>query len=92
MLQELVRQEQDFAKQISGQLGTLNNALSLASGERDDKGIAAINAAIVKLRADRDKARTEINRRFPSYADLVDPKPPSVEQIKATEPEALLRD
>jgi CHAT domain-containing protein len=83
-LQELVRQEQDLAKQISGQLGTLNNALSLPSGDRDDKGIAAINAAIVKLRADREKARAEINRRFPSYADLVDPKPPTVEQIKAT--------
>lgn len=52
----------------------------------------AINATIEKLRADRTKARQEINRRFPSYADLVDPKPPSVEQIKsALKPgEALL--
>jgi len=83
-LQELVRQEQDLAKQISGQLGTLNNVLSLPSSERDEKGVAAINATIAKLRADRDKARGEINRRFPSYADLVDPKPPTVEQIKTT--------
>ena len=30
------------------------------------------------------KARQEISQRFPAYADLVDPKPPSVEQIKAT--------
>jgi len=83
-LQELVRQEQDLAKQISGQLGMLNNVLSLPSSERDEKGVAAINAAIHKLRADRDKARADINRRFPSYADLVDPKPPTVDQIKAT--------
>ena len=35
--------------------------------------------------AQREKARAaEINRRFPSYADLVDPKPPSVDEIKAT--------
>ena len=83
-LQDLVRKEQDLSKEINAQLGTLNNVLSLPSSERDDKGVAAINGAIVKLRADRDKARTEINKRFPSYADLVDPRPPSVDQIKAT--------
>ena len=32
----------------------------------------------------RLKARQEIGQRFPAYADLVAPKPPSVEQIKAT--------
>ena len=42
----------------------------------------ATNASIDKLRADRDKVREEINRRFPSYAELIDPKPPTVEQIK----------
>jgi CHAT domain-containing protein/tetratricopeptide (TPR) repeat protein len=83
-LQELVRKEQDLAKQIAGQLGTLNNALALPSHEREEKGIANINAAIHKLRAEREKARQEINRRFPSYADLIDPKPPTLEQIKAT--------
>ena len=83
-LAELVRKEQDLGKQINAQLGTLNNVLALPSNERDEKGVRAIGAAIEKLRADRDKARQEINRRFPSYADLVDPKPPSVEQIKAT--------
>ena len=39
--------------------------------------------AIEKLRADRKAARQEINRRFPSYVDLVDPKPPSVDDINA---------
>ena len=83
-LAELVRNEQDFGKQIGAQLGTLNNLLALPSSERDEKEVRAINAAIVKLRADRDKARQEINKRFPAYADLTDPKPPSVEQIKAS--------
>ena len=82
-LAELVRNEQDLGKQIGAQLGTLNNVLALPSSERDEKGVRAINAAIEKLRADRDKARQEINQRFPAYADLTDPKPPSVEQIKA---------
>ena len=83
-LAELVRNEQDLAKQVSAQLGLLNNILALPSAQRDDKGVKGVNASIEKLRSDRDKARTEINKRFPSYGDLVDPKPPSVAQIKAT--------
>ena len=46
--------------------------LSLPSGERDEKGVQAINASINTLRADRDKARQEISQRFPTYADLID--------------------
>ena len=91
-LAELVRSEQDLGKQVSAQLGLLNNILALPSTERDEKGVKAVNASIDKLRSDRQKARAEINKRFPSYADLVDPKPPSVDQIKATlvEGEAML--
>ena len=82
-LGELVRGEQDLAKQISAQLGVLNSLLSLPSRERDEKSVAAINASIVKLRSEREKARADINKRFPSYADLIDPPSPSVDQIKA---------
>jgi CHAT domain-containing protein len=91
-LAELVRNEQDLDKQVSAQLGLLNNILAMPSTERDEKGVKAVNASIDKLRSDRDKARIEINKRFPSYADLVDPKPPTVDQIKATlvDGEALL--
>jgi CHAT domain-containing protein len=91
-LAELVRKEQDLGKQVNAQLGTLNNVLSLPSAERDEKGVQAINASINALRAERLKARQEIGQRFPAYADLVSPRPPSVEQIKATlaEGEAML--
>jgi CHAT domain-containing protein len=57
--------------------------LSLPSGERDEAGVRSLNATIAQLRADRKKARDDITRRFPSYADLVDPKPPTVAQITA---------
>ena len=83
-LAELVRNEQDLGKQVSAQLGLLNNILAMPPAERDEKGVKGVNASIEKLRADRAKARAEINRSFPSYADLVDPKPPSVDQVKAT--------
>lgn len=83
-LAELVRKEQDLTKQVNAQLGTLNNVLALPSSERDEKGVQAINASINTLRAARNKARQEINQRFPAYADLVSPKPPSVQEIRAT--------
>jgi CHAT domain-containing protein len=91
-LAELVRKEQDLGKQVNAQLGTLNNVLALSSAERDEKGVQAINASINSLRAERNKARLEIGQKFPAYADLVSPKPPTVDQIKATlvEGEALL--
>jgi CHAT domain-containing protein len=91
-LADLVRQEQDLTKQVNAQLGTLNNVLALASNERDENGVKVINASISKLRADRDKTRADIGKRFPSYANLIDPKAPSVEDIKATlkHDEALL--
>jgi CHAT domain-containing protein len=65
-LAELVRKEQDLSKQLNAQLGTLTNALSLSSEERDEKAIQAINASIAGLKAHRQKARQEIVRRFPA--------------------------
>jgi len=79
-LAEIVRNEQDLGKQINAALGGLNNAL--ASDERDDSVIKATKASIDKLRTDRRNIRDEIGKRFPRYAELIDPRPPSVEQIK----------
>ena len=77
-LAELVRQEQDLSKQVNAQLGTLNNVLALPSGQRDENGVKALNACrSSNLRSERDKLRADIAKRFPSYANLIDPKPPS---------------
>jgi CHAT domain-containing protein len=81
-LADLVRKEQDAAKQISAQLGALNNLLSLPSDQRGEQTVGAIKTAIEKLRVERNTAQQQISRQFPAYADLVDPKPPSVAQIK----------
>jgi CHAT domain-containing protein len=82
-LAELVRTEQDRAKQISAELGALNNLLTLSSDQRDGPTVRAINAEIEKLRTERKTAQQLIKQRFPAYADLVDPKPPTVDEIKA---------
>ena len=78
-----MRTEQDRAKEINAQLGTLNNLLALPSDERDEQQRACHQCSDRELRADRKAARQEIKQRFPAYADLVDPKPPTVDEIKA---------
>jgi CHAT domain-containing protein len=83
-LAELVRKEQDLTKQVNAQLGTLTNVLAIPSAERGEKGAQQIQASIVALRGERDRARQEIKQKFPVYADLVSPKPPSVAEIRAT--------
>ncbi len=82
-LAALVRKEQDLAKQIGAELGALNNMLALPSEQRNDQDVRSLNAAIEKLRSDRKAAQQDIKQRFPAYANLVDPKPPSVDDIKA---------
>ncbi len=82
-LAALVRTDQDTAKEIDAELGALNNMLSLPSDQRDDQTVAGVNAEIAKLRNDRKTARQQINKQFPTYADLIDPKPPTVDDIKA---------
>jgi CHAT domain-containing protein/tetratricopeptide (TPR) repeat protein len=82
-LAELVRKEQDLVKQVQAEVGTLNNTLALPPQERDEKAVRDLNVRIDRLRAERNRARQEIARRFPNYADLIDPKPPTVDDIKA---------
>jgi len=83
-LAETVRQEQDLRQQIGVQLGELNDILSLPAAERDEAGVGQMRRQIDKMRADHAKARADLDRRFPAYADLIDPKPPSIDQIRTT--------
>jgi CHAT domain-containing protein len=80
----LVRKEQDTAKQVGAQLGLLNNLLALPPEQRDDAALDGLRKQIETLQADDAKARQEIRRRFPKYADLIDPKPPAIDEIKST--------
>jgi CHAT domain-containing protein len=79
----LVRDEQDLVKRVNAELGALNNVLALPSGQRDENAVQTLRASISKLRAERDKEHAEIAKQFPHYAELIDPKPPSVKEIKA---------
>lgn len=82
-LAALVREEQDLEKQVNAELGLLNNVLTLSSEERDDRAVTELRTNIAALRAKRTALRRDIEKKFPSYASLVDPRPPSVADVKA---------
>jgi CHAT domain-containing protein len=81
-LADAVRQEQDLTQTIAAQQATLNNAL--ASDTRDEKAVQATLALLEKSRTKLADLRRDIAKRFPSYAELINPKPPSVAQVQAS--------
>ena len=79
-LAEFVRQEQDTQKQVGALQGLLTNVLS--APERDDAAVRVLRTQIDSLRAARAAIRQEIERRFPDYVNLIDPRPATVEQAR----------
>jgi CHAT domain-containing protein len=82
-LAELVRLEQDLEKQAGAQLGLLNNMLSLPPEERDEQELKDLRASLDKIRGERANARRDIEKKFPNYAELIDPKAPTIEGVRA---------
>lgn len=83
-LAALIRDEQDVLKQIAAQFGLLSNLLALPPEQRDDKAIHALRVQVDKLRDTRAKTRQQIERQFPEYASLIDPRPPSPDDVRST--------
>jgi CHAT domain-containing protein len=79
-LADLARREQDTQKQIGALQGMLTNVL--ASAERDEAAVRALRAQIDNLRSARAAIRQEIERRFPAYAQLIDPRPATIEDTR----------
>ena len=83
VLADLVRKSQDLKKQISAEIGTLNNLLALSSGERDQAAVKNSQEVISKLQATDAATRKDILRRFPDYANLIDPPPVTSSELRA---------
>ena len=81
-LAELVRQEQDAQKQIAAQFGLLSNTLAAPPEQQDATAIKALRTQIDTLRTARAKAREQIEKKFPDYVNLIDPRPATIEQAK----------
>jgi CHAT domain-containing protein len=82
-LANMLRDEQDLEKQIGASLGALNNLLSLPPDGQRDQDVNVASAVLANLRAKREAAIREINKRFPAYTSLADPKAPTIADVKA---------
>jgi hypothetical protein len=76
-----LRQEQDLRQQIGTQQPA-QRVTGAVAGRTRRRGVAAMRKQIDNMRADHLKVRADIDRRFPDYSDLIDPKPPTAAQIK----------
>ncbi len=81
-LADLVRREQDARGQANALFGLLASIQAAPAGQRDDQAVAAVRAEIDQLRTSRAAVRQEIERRYPDYANLIDPRPVTVDQIQ----------
>ena len=81
-LADLVRHEQDAEKQVAALQGLLTNMLTQPTSEQDAGTVTALRQQIDQLRGARARVREEIEKRFPSYAQLIDPRPASVEEVQ----------
>jgi CHAT domain-containing protein len=72
-----------LSKQIGALSGALNNQLLSPPEQRDNNEVSELRNRIDKLQVEHTRGQQEIARRFPKYADLVDPKPPTLAAIRA---------
>ena len=81
-LADLARREQDTANQISALNNLLIRLASESESNRLDKTIADIRKDVSQLDAQRTQLRKELAERFPAYAELVLPKPPTPASVQ----------
>jgi CHAT domain-containing protein len=91
-LADLARHEQDLTRQIAAQLGLLNNLLATPTERRQTTAVQEIRDQLARLRSEHESARRQLRQEFPVYVALIDPQPPTVDEVrKALKPdEALL--
>ena len=82
-LAELARREQDLRAALGAAFALLSKTLALGPEQRDDSTIAVLREQAQALRGEHEKVRLELGVRFPAYADLIDPKPATAEQVQA---------
>ncbi len=84
-LATLVREEQDTQKQLGALRAVLTDML--ASAAPDAAAARELRGRIETLRVAREAIAREIETRFPDYAELIDPRPVTIERVRA-----MLRD
>jgi len=87
----LARREQDLQQRINTLTELLTGLLSAPPAQQLPTAQAKIRTDITAFKSQRDDLKKEIERKFPDYAELVEPKPASVERTqKALKPDEVL--
>ena len=81
---DLTVKDDELNRQWTALFGLLNSLLSSPPEQRDETALQALQKEVDTLRAAREASRKEIQKRFPRYAELVNPKTPGLDDIKAT--------
>ena len=90
-LAALARQEGDLAQQMSALSEMINDLLSATPAQQQPATVVDLRKRLSELSASRRDAAAEIRRRFPAYADLVNPPlPTAAAVIRALGPDESL--
>jgi CHAT domain-containing protein len=82
-LADLVRRTQDARRQINALHGLLANRLSQPSDQQDPKEVADLTSRVDALRRALETLTAQIEKDFPAYAELINPKPVTVDRARA---------
>ncbi|OWS71168.1 CHAT domain-containing protein [Polynucleobacter campilacus] len=87
----LARREQDLQQRINTLTELLTGLLSAPPAQQLPAAQAKIRTDITAFKSQRDDLKKEIEKKYPDYAELVEPKPASVERTqKALKPDEVL--
>jgi CHAT domain-containing protein len=81
-LAELARKEQDTLNRIRALTQLLTRLASASEQERLVKVIADMRAEIERLRKEYTALRADIRKRYPEYAELIDPRPTGLADVR----------
>jgi CHAT domain-containing protein len=81
-LAQLARKEQDLQRRLTSLSELLTGLLSAPVDQQLPAIQAKIKLDLVSFKAEREALKKEIERKFPEYAEMVEPKPASVEKTR----------
>jgi CHAT domain-containing protein/tetratricopeptide (TPR) repeat protein len=82
-LADLVRREQDARTQVATLQSDLTTALAAPLDQQDQAALGTLRTTIDALRGARAALREEIERKFPDYVNLIDPRPATIAATQA---------
>lgn len=81
-LAALARREQDLQREVAAFAESIGNLLARGRIAEQDRIVADLRAELARLRGEHAQVQAEIERRFPDYAALLDPKPVGIAAIR----------